>query len=500
MSLEIEKINNVKTDEIGFFRFKKDAEGNYLITNDAGRYHFLNSADFWIFTSWNAAKLDDYEDLVQKWFIKTQDYIRWNTAAYAARTHFVWQWPALHMMVMTLRCNHHCKYCHAAVAPMTATGLDMSEETAKKCVDTILHTNSQSLTIEFQGGEALINWEVLKYVVEYASIRAQYLNKNLTFSLVTNLTLMTEEKLQWLMDKSVDICTSLDGNEVNHNNNRTWFDGNSFEKVTYWMKRVNQIREERSMQKIWALLTVTKENLPHYKAIIDSYVELWLNGIFLRWLNPYGFAAGDIKKLSYDSDEWLDFYTKSLDYILELNKAGVDFREQITSVYLMKILNDRDPAFMDIRSPSGIAVGGVAYNYDGKVYASDESRMLWRMGIDDFLLTDMKETWWETYSHMLNSEVTKISVQSSCLDGLPGYNDHVYKPYLGVDIIHNFKMTDSLYLPLAKDQKMKLQIWILDYIFDKLQNDPEAKEIFTRWSYYKFDGSSEELAVQTSHI
>lgn len=105
-----------------------------------------------------------------------------------------------------------------------------------------------------------------------------------------------------------------------------------------------------------ALMTVTKENLPHYKKLIDSYVDLGLSGIFLRWLNPYGFAAADLKSLAYDADEWLEFYKNSLDYIIELNKKGVDFREQITTVYLMKMLNDRDPGFMDIRSPSGIAI------------------------------------------------------------------------------------------------------------------------------------------------
>jgi sulfatase maturation enzyme AslB (radical SAM superfamily) len=54
------------------------------------------------------------------------------------------------MIVTTLRCNHKCKYCHAAVAPMTAKEFDMSKETAKKVVDTIFYTNSPSLTIEFQ--------------------------------------------------------------------------------------------------------------------------------------------------------------------------------------------------------------------------------------------------------------------------------------------------------------------------------------------------------------
>jgi sulfatase maturation enzyme AslB (radical SAM superfamily) len=62
---------------------------------------------------------------------------------------------------------------------------------------------------------------VVQYVVEYAQDRAQHLGKNLSFSLVSNLTLMTEEKLTWLLDNGVDICTSLDGDEMSHNNSRT---------------------------------------------------------------------------------------------------------------------------------------------------------------------------------------------------------------------------------------------------------------------------------------
>lgn len=480
MTIDLQTIQGAQTDIIGHFRYKKMAFWKYLITNDAWKYHLFSPEDFEVFLSGKVETLSEYDELVKKGFIKTGDYQRWHTLAYNAKNHFVGYWPTLHMLVTTLRCNHHCKYCHAAVAPMSAEQFDMTEETAQKAVDAIFYTNSYNLTIEFQWWESLVNYPIVQFIVWYARKKAEHLSKNLHFSLVTNLTLMTEEKLQWLMDNNVDICTSLDGDQFNHNKNRTGYDGNSFEKVTYWIKRVNQVREERKLWKIGALLTVTKENLPFYKDIIDSYVSLGLNSIFLRWLNPYGFAAADFKALAYDSDEWLDFYKKSLDYVLELNKKGIDFREQITSVYLMKILAERDPAFMDIRSPSGIAIGGVAYNYDGKIYASDESRMLGRMGIDDFLMTDMKETGEETYLAMMNSDIAKIAVQSSCLDGLPGYNDHVYKPYVWVDIIHNFKMTDNLYVPLVKDHKMKLQIGILDYIFEKLQN-PEDEKILKRW-------------------
>lgn len=234
------------------------------------------------------------------------------------------------------------------------------------------------------------------------------------------------------------------------------------------------------MGKIGALLTVTKETLPKYKEIIDTYVDLGLDGIFLRWLNPYGFAAAHIKRLAYDPEEWIDFYKKSLDYIIEVNKSGKRFVEQITQVYLMKIFNQIDPAFMDIRSPAGLVVGGIAYMYDGKIYTSDEGRMLGRMGINDFYLTTVSDNPEETYRNMINNVVTKTVIQSSTLDGLPGYNDHPYKPYIGVDVLHNFKTTGSLYAPMFRDEKMQLQISILDYIFEKLQNE-ENKKILLSW-------------------
>ena len=81
-----------------------------------------------------------------------------------------------------------------------------------------------------------------------------------------------------------------------------------------------------------------------------------------------------------------------MDYILEKNRQGIFLKEMLSSVYLNKILNNIDSGYMDVRSPGGAAIGGIAYNYDGKVYASDERRMLGRMGIEDFLLTPLLET------------------------------------------------------------------------------------------------------------
>lgn len=483
--LNLENINKLRSDKIWFFRFKK-FDDKYLITNDIWKYSFLTNDEFNLFISWNLESWEKFEELKAKNFIKNNDYEKEMAVKFAQKNQFLWFWPTLHIIVTTLRCNHKCQYCHAAVAPMTAKDMDMSLDTAKKVVDTIFYTSSNNLTIEFQGWESLVNWDVVKYVVEYARTKALHLQKNVTFALVTNLTLMDEEKLAFLLDNWVQISTSLDGDEETHNFNRTFKDWNSFENVTYWIKRINEEYVKRWIDtKVWALLTVTKKTLPKYKEVIDTYVNLGLDWIFLRPLNPYGFAASDLEKLWYSSDEFIEFYKKSLDYILEINKKWVNFKEMLSSIYLMKTFKENDPNYLDDRSPCGACIWQVAYNYDWKIYSCDEGRMLWRMSDDNFLMTPMLESWEETYKAMINSDTTKIMVQSSTLDWLPGYNESVYKPFIWVCPIHSYKTSWNLIPNFAKDHKKHIDFAVLDNIFSKLQNKDDL-EVFLSWSALAF--------------
>ena len=364
---------------------------------------------------------------------------------------------------------------------MTAKDMDMTEETAKKVVDTIFYTSSPNLTIEFQWGESLVNWDIVKYITEYAEIKSFHLKKNITFALVSNLSLMDDEKLAYLIDHNIQISTSLDGDETTHNFNRTYKEGNSFEKVSYWIQRINQEYIKRGINlKVWALLTVTKKTLPKYKEVIDTYISLGLDSIFLRPLNPYGFAAADLENLWYSQEEFIEFYTKSMDYILELNKKWTFFRENLSSIYLLKILTETDPNYLDERSPCGACIGQVAYNYDGKIYSCDEWRMLGRMGDDNFLMGEVQDDPEQAYNSMIDSETTKVMVQASTLDGLPGYNESVYKPYIGVCPIHSYKTTWNIIPNYSKDHKKILDYAVLDYIFRNLKNEDNNK-ILESW-------------------
>lgn len=485
--LELDKIKKLKSDKIGFFRFKKFDKKSYLITNDVWSYSFLNTNEFNDFITGKISSWDKYNELLEKKFIKWENYENEMAIRYAKKNEYLAFWPNLHIVVTTLRCNHKCQYCHAAATPVTAKNMDMTVETAKKVVDTIFYTSNNDIIIEFQWWEPLLNWEVVKYIVEYASIKALHLWKNVVFALVSNLTLMDDDKLNYIIEHNIDISTSLDWDEETHNYNRTFKNWNSFEKVTYWIKKINKIYIEKEIPKrVGALLTVSKKTLSRYKETIDTYIELWLDWVFLRALNPYWFAAADAEKLGYSMDEFMEFYHKSMDYILQLNKNWIRFREKLSTIYLLKIMTPIDPNYLDERSPCWACIWQVAYNYDWKVYSCDEWRMLWRMWDDSFMMTDLNSVnfssypWYEAYKSMIDSETTKIMVQASTLDWLPWYNDSVYKPYIWVCPIHSYKMSWNIIPNYAKDNKKAHDYAVLDYIFEKLKNT-ENIEIFDKW-------------------
>ena len=62
---------------------------------------------------------------------------------------------------------------------------------------------------------------------------------------------------------------------------------------------------------------------------------------------------------------------------------------------LSKMLTPLESGFVDLRSPAGIGIGAIVYNYDGDVYASDEGRMLAEMGDRTFRLGNVYENTWE---------------------------------------------------------------------------------------------------------
>ncbi|MBX9771195.1 MAG: 4Fe-4S cluster-binding domain-containing protein, partial [Candidatus Obscuribacterales bacterium] len=141
------------------------------------------------------------------------------------------QFTGLHIFVATLRCEHSCPYCQVSRQSDDRLAFDMSQETADKALAMVFRSPSNSIKIEFQGGEPMLNFELIRYVVEKAKAINVTEQRDLQFVIATNLALVTDEILEYCKLHDIMISTSLDGPADLHNKNRPRPGGDSYERA-----------------------------------------------------------------------------------------------------------------------------------------------------------------------------------------------------------------------------------------------------------------------------
>jgi His-Xaa-Ser system radical SAM maturase HxsB len=470
-------------DQSGHFRFRKVGD-LIVITNDTGDYELLTEVEFGDLLHGTLAPTSPTRaTLRDKGFLEGGRGAEETAARLAQRKEFLTVGPYLHVLIVSLRCNQACVYCHASRRSMTAVEHDMSPETARRAVEVALQSPSPAVTLEFQGGEPLANFPVVKQIVREAVELNRTARKTLGFSLVSNLSLMDEEKLEFLLEHGVQVCTSLDGPQDLHDANRPFGQQSSHAETVRWMERINQGYVDRgldpSLYHVEALLTVTRQSLARGRDIVDEYVRRGLKAVFVRPLNPFGFAQKTAARVGYTTAEYLDFYRGVLDHIIDLNRNGTEMLERLATIFLYKILTGGDPNYLDIRSPCGAGIGQMAYNFDGQVFCCDEGRMMHQMGHSLFRLGHLDQ---DGYGDLVESEVVRSVGVASCLEALPGCSECAYMPYCGSCPVFNYATQGNIFGRMPDNEKCRLHMGVMDRLFEILATDPKAKdEIFARW-------------------
>ena len=150
-----------------------------------------------------------------------------------SRKSYILGGPALHIFVVSLRCHHTCSYCQVSRQETTATAFDMASSHAEQAVERLFEWPSRELTIEFQGGEPLLNFEQVIAITRRIVERNRSAGRNLRFVLASTLHDLTEAQLAFLAEHRFKLSTSLDGPESLHNANRPRPGRDSYRSVSY---------------------------------------------------------------------------------------------------------------------------------------------------------------------------------------------------------------------------------------------------------------------------
>lgn len=421
-------------DSLNPIRFERIDGESVVVTSLAGEWSVMSSSEFELLIAGNSVGLDLRRELVAKQILRSgNDSFDQHMLAtkLAFRYRNIAAMCGLHIFVVTLRCEHSCHYCQVSRRTSNRSEYDMSSEVATAALERVFESPSDSLKIEFQGGEPLLNFELIEYIVRRATTRAHSEGRRLDVVIASNLALLDDRIVDFAREFNIYFSTSLDGPSDLHNKARPRPGGDSYERAVAGIAR---IQGELGRDRVSALMTTGTESLLQGKHIIDLYVSLGLREIFLRQMSPFGFAARRGRYLRSGGAKWIDFYLDGLDYIVELNRNGEQLAELTAASYLRKMLRNDIGGYVDLMSPTGAGLATLVYNYDGDVYMSDEGRMLREMGDKSFCLGDVRTN---SFSQLLSHPTLQRAVSDSFTWSNTSCHQCAFEPFCGADPVYH---------------------------------------------------------------
>jgi len=463
------------------FRFHRINDEKEVLVNEVGDHLLVPSGTVHDIVNRLLSKENNselYGDLIANFIISETQIpalIDILATRYRTKKSFLDNFTALHLFVVSLRCEHTCHYCQVSRVTQDKDKFDMSRKHIDKGIEFMMQSPNHFLTMEFQGGEALLAFDNVVYAVEQAKELAIKYNKDITYVICTNLAVITEDILDYCKQNSILISTSLDGPAFVHNGNRKRPGNNSYELT---VKGLDLSRDILGKEKVSALMTTTNLSLDHPIAIVEEYYNRGFRNIFLRPISPYGFAVKNEKKNKYETERFLSFYKIALNRIIEYNLNGEFFSEDYATIILRKILTPFPVGYVDLNSPTGSITNAIVFNYDGAIYASDESRMLAEMQDFKFRLGHLDTN---SYEEVFYGTAAQEIVERGINESIPGCSDCAFQSYCGADPIHNHATQGDMigYRPTSSFCQKNMEV--IRHLIELMDNDLRIRKIFENW-------------------
>lgn len=154
-------------------------------------------------------------------------------------------------------CNMRCKYCYGNGGMYFEKGY-MQFETAQRSIDWLVkNSKRKNISVTFFGGEPLLNFKLIKNVVNYAIAVKYPKSKHFDFSITTNGTIINREIINFLNDYEFSVTISFDGDKQIQNYNRPLKNGrNSYRLVKKNIRKFLKSRKGNAL----ARATITSGN------------------------------------------------------------------------------------------------------------------------------------------------------------------------------------------------------------------------------------------------
>mgnify|MGYP001687613006 FL=1 len=251
---------------------------------------------------------------------------------------------------VTNNCNLACSYCFETDKTRAMMKPEIAVEAIKKAYSPNA-PNTMPYTINFFGGEPLLNWPAIKAVIDYCNEN----NLKVQYGFTTNLTILTEEMLDYMDDNSIPFLVSIDGIKQVHDKNRC----NSYDTV---MSNLKRIIDRGLGIYIEARMTVLPEDVKYLLQGVKEIYNMGINNICPIPVTDVVWSDEQLKDLEQFYLDITDFFIEEMSK--ENNTRSLSIKNVDDIIQVAALPNTYDTFMCSIYDKRWCAV-----DYRGDVYA-----------------------------------------------------------------------------------------------------------------------------------
>lgn len=258
----------------------------------------------------------------------------------------------MHSITLELseQCNLRCKYCiynkdYSSYREFSPH--NMSYDTAKAAVDFLMKNSplKEKVSVGFYGGEPLLQFPLIKKVVEY--INEKYSERNVFYTMTSNMTLMTSEKASFLSSiKNFSIVASIDGPKEIHNENRLFENGKgSFDAaynglITYASIHKKSINSDKPIMCSLVLSEpYTEEKFEKINSFFADINKKYKVGVLISYVSYDPKSTKYIPIEERPENDWKDENYYVYDPLMIWNYQNIDSRNFTDDYFTQEMLN-----------------------------------------------------------------------------------------------------------------------------------------------------------------
>lgn len=372
------------------------------------------------------------------------------------------------LLVPTLRCDLACTYCQVSRVSEGASGFDWTPETLDSVLRLLDSASGEDIQIEFQGGEPTLRLDLVSAVIAFC--RSRFARPR--FVICTNLSRVSDELLVLTRSPDVYISTSFDGTLLLHQKRRTKTTG----ATQAFLDNLKTVQAE-APGRVDALPTLDPSDLPEPDELLDGFSDLGMRSIYLRPIVFHGFARKHHHMSASYDPRWKRFHEAVIRRMIARNAHGGEqafYEDYSMSLAMKRLLRPGEDGHVDLRSPQWLGYDHLVIDFDGKLYPTDEARMLARSRIADLSIGRVAEG--------INTE-TRRQMQAGAINALdPWCSECPYQAACGADPIDAVARLGRIDAPTPHGFFCQKQTHIFDLAVELLaSDDPVVQKSVAAW-------------------